>query len=39
VAELVADVDASFDVETAALRGFGFAQLDQLAVDHLLRAR
>jgi xylose isomerase len=36
---LIADVDASFDVEAAAARGFGFAVLDQLAVEHLLGAR
>jgi xylose isomerase len=35
-ADLVADVDANFDVEDAALRGYGFAQLDQLAIEHIL---
>ncbi|GCD33220.1 xylose isomerase [Streptomyces chrestomyceticus JCM 4735] len=29
----------SFDVEAAAARGMAFEQLDQLAMDHLLRAR
>ncbi len=34
--DLVADVDANFDVEAAALRGYHYAQLDQLAIEHLL---
>ncbi|HSN05946.1 MAG TPA: TIM barrel protein, partial [Candidatus Angelobacter sp.] len=34
--DLVADVDATFDVEAAGLRGFSYAQLDQLAIEHLL---
>jgi xylose isomerase len=37
--ELVADVDARFDVAAAAAHGFGFAHLDQLAVEHVLGAR
>jgi xylose isomerase len=35
-ADLVADVDAQFDVEAAGARGYSYAQLDQLAVEHLL---
>jgi xylose isomerase len=35
-ADLVADVDATFDVEAAGARGYSYAQLDQLAVEHLL---
>jgi xylose isomerase len=34
--DLVADVDANFDVEAAGLRGYHYAQLDQLAIEHLL---
>jgi xylose isomerase len=34
--DLIADVDANFDVEDAALRGYSFAQLDQLAIEHIL---
>ena len=34
--DLVADVDANFDVEAAAARGYHYVQLDQLAVEHLL---
>ena len=34
--DLVADVDANFDVEAAAERGYHYVQLDQLAVEHLL---
>ena len=34
--DLVADVDATFDVEAAGARGYSYAQLDQLAVEHLL---
>ena len=34
--ELVADVDANFDVEAAGLRGYSYAQLDQLAIEHIL---
>jgi xylose isomerase len=34
--DLVADIDAHFDVEEAGLRGFHYAQLDQLALEHLL---
>jgi xylose isomerase len=36
VADLVADVDANFDAEVAGLRGYAYAQLDQLAVEHVL---
>ncbi|GCD41186.1 xylose isomerase [Streptomyces paromomycinus] len=41
LAGLLADRTAyeSFDVEAAAARGMAFEQLDQLAMDHLLRAR
>ncbi|MFK8844414.1 xylose isomerase [Streptomyces sp. Ac-502] len=41
LAGLLADRTAyeSFDVEAAATRGMAFEQLDQLAMDHLLRAR
>ncbi|MSV42525.1 MAG: xylose isomerase [Actinobacteria bacterium] len=35
-AELVADVDATFDVDAAAARGYHYSQLDQLAVEHVL---
>jgi xylose isomerase len=40
-AELRADLDAyeRYDVETAGTRGYGFAHLDQLAIEHLLGAR
>jgi xylose isomerase len=34
--DLVADVEATFDVEAAGARGYSYAQLDQLAVEHLL---
>jgi xylose isomerase len=34
--DLVADVDANFDVEAAAARGYNYVQLDQLAIEHLL---
>ena len=34
--DLIADVDANFDVEEAALRGYSYAQLDQLAIEHIL---
>ena len=34
--DLVADVEAHFDVEAAGERGYSYAQLDQLAVEHLL---
>ena len=34
--DLIADVDANFDVEEAALRGYAYAQLDQLAIEHIL---
>jgi len=34
--DLVADVDANFDVEAAGLRGYHYAQLDQLAIEHIL---
>jgi xylose isomerase len=34
--DLVADVDATFDVEAAGLRGYHYAQLDQLAIEHIL---
>ncbi len=34
--DLVADVEAHFDVEVAGERGYSYAQLDQLAVEHLL---
>ena len=34
--DLIADVDANFDVEEAALRGDSYAQLDQLAIEHIL---
>jgi len=37
--ELIADVDAHVDVEALAARGFAYAQLDQLAIEHLLGAR
>lgn len=37
--DLVADVDAHVDIEALAARGFAYAQLDQLAVEHLLGAR
>ncbi len=39
--ELLADPDAyeRFDVEEAAAHGYGFARLDQLAVEHVLGAR
>ncbi|MEU7200984.1 xylose isomerase [Streptomyces sp. NPDC045470] len=41
LAGLLADRTAyeSFDAEAAAARGMAFEQLDQLAMDHLLRAR
>ncbi|MFH8403904.1 xylose isomerase [Streptomyces sp. NPDC018019] len=41
LAALLADRTAyeSFDPETAAARGMAFERLDQLAMDHLLRAR
>jgi xylose isomerase len=39
VADLIGAVDAEFDPEAAARRGFGFARLDQLAVEHVLGAR
>ncbi|MEV5596446.1 xylose isomerase [Streptomyces sp. NPDC052496] len=41
LAGLLADRTAyeSFDTEAAAARGMAFEQLDQLAMDHLLRAR
>jgi xylose isomerase len=35
-ADLVADVDAHFDVEAAGARGYHYAALDQLALEHLL---
>jgi len=35
-ADLVADVDAHFDVEAAGRRGYHYAALDQLAIEHLL---
>jgi len=40
-AELRADLDAyeRYDVDTAGIRGYGFAHLDQLAIEHLLGAR
>ncbi|MBI1379166.1 MAG: xylose isomerase [Frankiales bacterium] len=34
--DLAADVDATFDVEAAGQRGYHYAQLDQLALEHLL---
>ena len=34
--DLAADVDANFDVEAAGLRGYHYAQLDQLAIEHIL---
>ena len=34
--DLIADVDANYDVEEAALRGYSYAQLDQLAIEHIL---
>ena len=34
--DLIADVDANFEVEEAALRGYSYAQLDQLAIEHIL---
>jgi xylose isomerase len=39
--DLLADTSAyeSFDVDAAAERGYAFAQLDQLAVEHVLGAR
>jgi len=37
--DLVADVDAHVDIEALAARGYAYAQLDQLAVEHLLGAR
>ncbi|MFZ2058979.1 MAG: xylose isomerase [Acidimicrobiales bacterium] len=39
--DLIADRSAfeEFDLKTAAAHGFGFAHLDQLAVEHLLGAR
>ena len=39
--DLLADRSAfeDFDLKTAAVHGFGFAHLDQLAVEHLLGAR
>ena len=39
--DLLADTTAfeSFDVDAAAERGYAFAQLDQLAVEHVLGAR
>ncbi len=39
--DLLADASAfeSFDVQAAAERGYAFAQLDQLAVEHVLGAR
>ncbi len=37
--DLVADVDAHVDVDALASRGYAYAQLDQLAVEHLLGAR
>jgi xylose isomerase len=39
--DLIADRSAfeEFDLKTEAAHGFGFAHLDQLAVEHLLGAR
>jgi xylose isomerase len=39
--DLLADRSAfeDFDLKTAAVHGFGFAHLDQLAVEHVLGAR
>jgi xylose isomerase len=34
--DLVADDDAHFDVEAAGTRGYHYAALDQLALEHLL---
>ena len=34
--DLAADVDANVDVEAAGLRGYHYAQLDQLAIEHIL---
>ena len=34
--DLVADVEAHFDVVAAGARGYSYAQLDQLAVEHVL---
>ena len=41
IAQLGNDLDAyeRYDVEAAGARGYGFARLDQLAVEHLLGAR
>jgi len=41
VFDLIADRSAfeEFDLKTEAAHGFGFAHLDQLAVEHLLGAR
>ncbi len=36
VADLISDVDANFDVEAAGVRGYSYAQLDQLALEHIL---
>jgi xylose isomerase len=39
--DLLADRSAfeDFDLKTAAVHGFGFAHLDQLAIEHVLGAR
>jgi xylose isomerase len=39
--DLLADRSAfeDFDVDAAAARGYGFARVDQLAIEHLLGAR
>ena len=38
-AQLVADVDATFDPEVAGARGYGYARLNQLALEHIFGAR
>ena len=34
--DLVADVEVRVDVEAAGARGYSYAQLDQLAIEHIL---